>query len=158
MAAFPLFSPTSNSTSFSRPDTAASFSFASRLSSRRPSATASVGATNPFGPLLYWDRPEGTVNEEDLEYVKNIRYYAHDLVQGDLRKAYGERKRTQSATDVTRGYLNALNAKFTSEVVLEYPEGGSRNDGQFSDMDMDKDHLRAAWAVRFLERCEQNGW
>lgn len=93
------------------------------------------------------------------------RYMAHDMAQRDLRKAYSNREDAKvTAAEVARGYLDAFDPNYTSELALVYPNGPSDtySYGTWSDLDMVGEegiqHFKVLWTLRFLERCEENGW
>jgi hypothetical protein len=172
LTAAPLLTPLE---SIKIPFTKPSFIYVSRISSRRQSATGPISAVNPFGPISSWDRPEDPSEaevvlvvareeenddeaegeQEGFKYPTDlIRYYTHDEVQKALRKIYASRVSEEvTATQVAQYYLDTLNRKYTSEVKLDYSEGKN-----FSEPSIGREFWRSLWALKFLERCEKNGW
>jgi hypothetical protein len=172
LTAAPLLTPLK---SIKIPSAEPSFTCVSRISSRRQSATDPVSAANPFGPMISWDRPEGPSEAEVVPVVARdgenddeaegeqdgfkyptdlIRYYTHDEVQKALRKIYASRVSEEvTATQAAQYFLDTLNRKYTSEVKLDYFEGKN-----FSEPSMGREFWRSLWALKFLERCEKNGW
>lgn len=109
------------------------------------------------------------------------RYIAHDLVQRDLRKAYEEcDKALVSATEVAREYLEFWHPECTSVLAINVPasqpdlidepqlgcvESISMADERarkLADLTLVGEegvlNFRRVWTLRFLDRCERNGW